>query len=91
MRTDSKLRNLLEQAKFEIEELSLSAQEDLDDELYDYSGVFEAMAKSLQMLLTVLQGSGEFSDREGLQVIPQVNQLRLIVPIYPLIAVIDSA
>ena len=63
----------------------------LDTEYYYHSGVFEAMAKSLQVLLKDLKGCGEFSDREGLQIMPQVNQLRLIIPFYLLIAVIDSA
>lgn len=40
---------MFERATFEFEELSLYAQEGLDDELYDHSGVFEAMAKNLQV------------------------------------------
>ena len=82
---------MLEQAVFEIEKLSLCAQEDQDDELYDHSSVFNAMAKSLQVLLKDLQGRREYSDRERLQIMPQVNQMRSVIPIYPLIAAIDSA
>lgn len=68
----------------------MCAQEDLDDELYDHSGVFEAMAKSLQVWLKELQGRRDFSDREEMQPISQVNPLGLIIPFHPLIAAIDS-
>ncbi len=82
---------MLDQAIFEFEELSLCIQEDLDDELYGHASVFEAMVKTLQVLLKDLQGRGEFSDRIELQIIPQVNQLHLIIPFCLLVAAIDSA
>lgn len=92
VRTVSGPGNLLAQAIFKLEEFSLCAQEDLvDDERYDHSSEFEAMAKSLRVLFQELQGRGEFSDRERSQIMPQVNHSGLIFPFFPLIAAIDSA
>lgn len=82
---------MLEQSIFEFEKLFLCAQEYQDDELSDHSSVIEAMTKSLQVLLKDLQRCGEFSDRVGSQIMPQVKQMRPINPVCPLITAINSA
>ncbi len=91
LRSVAQLKDAVGQAIFEFEELSLCVQEDLDDELYDYSGTFQAMAAELSRLLEELNECDEYSDREGLGIMPRVTQLRSIIPFYALVRSIDSA
>ncbi len=91
LRSITELKGAVEQAIFEFEELSVCVQEDLDDELYDYASTFQAMAQKLRPLLDELNDRVEYADQQGLAIMPQVMQLRTIIPFFSLIEAIDAA
>ena len=83
---------MIDQAAFEFRELAQCAVEDLDDELHDYASEFDTMATQLETLHVELsQSAGRGACSKSLAFMPRVEQLRRIVPFYPLVAAIDSA
>ena len=91
LKSVSELTNAIDQAVFEFEELSICAEEDLEDELYDYAEEFCNMAKSLQSLRKRLEGESDFSDARGLDFMQRARQLRPIIPFFSLIELVDTA
>ena len=91
LRTLSELNEAIDQAIFEFNDLSICTQEDLEEELYDYLNVFNAMAEALKMLKSDLNGRSEYTDSRGLVFMNRAVQLRFAIPFFSLIEAIDSA
>ena len=91
LKSVSELTYAIDQAVFEFEELSICAEDDLEDELYDYADEFRNMAKSLQSLRNRLEGEVDFSDDRGLDFMQRARQLQPIIPFYSLIELVDAA
>ena len=90
-KTVTELANLIEQAAFEFEELSVCVEEDIDDEQHDYAFEFEAMARALMTLKSQIEDKAAYVDSNGLVFMERARQLRPIIPFFQLVNAIDSA
>ena len=89
--TVSEYVDLLDQAIYELSDLAVCAEEDLDDELTDFVPIFEAMRASLMTLREELATHCKFAGRgQDLEIMPRVQQLRPFIPFYSLLAAINK-
>jgi len=87
----NELRDTVDQAVFEFASLAVCVQEDIDNELCDYSREFEEMSRSLTELKESLASTDEYQNANGLAIMRRATQLRTIIPFYSMIVSLDKA
>ena len=89
--TVSEYVHLLDQAIDEFGDLSVCAEQDLDDELADFVPQFDALRASLMKRRGELAAQSEFVGRgRDLKIMSRVQRLRPIIPFYSLLAAINT-
>ena len=94
MLTPSKVEalvDLIEQPIFEFDKLATSAEDGLDDKLYDFAPEFRAMSRSLGAWHHQIVGKVAFVESRGLAFMRRAQQIRCIVPFFDLMQAIDGA
>lgn len=84
--------DLVDQAIFEMDELAICAEEDLDDEMVDLVQPFRSISHRLRQLHEqVEQGKHQFADGNDLPFMPLVRTYRHVIPIYQLFDLLNQA
>jgi hypothetical protein len=90
--TVAEFLNLVDEAIFEMDELAICAEEDLDDEMTDLVQPFRSISHELRRLHEqVKQGKHQFADGNDLPVMPLVRRYRHVIPIYQLLDLLNQA
>lgn len=84
--------DLVDQAIFEMDELAICANEDLDDETADLVQPFRSISGGLRQLHEqVGRGNHQFADGGDLPFMPLVRKYRHVIPIYRLLDLLNQA
>ncbi len=90
--TVAEFLDLVDQAIFEMDELAICAEEDLDDEMADLAQPFASISHRLRQLhQQVEQGKHQFADGNDLPFMPLVRTYRHVIPIYQLFTLLNQA
>ncbi len=90
--TVAEFLDLADQAIFEMDELAVCAEEDMDDEMADLVQTFRALSHQLRQLHDrVDRGTHQFADGEDLPFMGLVRRYRRVIPIYQIFDLLNQA